>query len=140
MRANFKIVGAAVKPHAVITVVKLTSGQVTAGYAYSTDALLALQAKPLYNLDLGWGFSLLFTLSSQIIGLALAGLFRRFLVWPAALVWPANFSVTTLLYALHDKRKSNPAETNGWNISPYRWFIYVAAASFIWYWFPGVIW
>lgn len=49
-------------------------------YAYSTDALLALLAKPLYNLPMSWGFQLLFTLSSQVIGIALAGLFRRFLV------------------------------------------------------------
>jgi hypothetical protein len=49
-------------------------------YAYSTDALLALMGKPFYNLHMSWGFQLLFTLSSQIIGIALAGLFRRFLV------------------------------------------------------------
>lgn len=113
---------------------------VTAGYAYSTDALLALKAKPLYNLDMGWGFQILFTLSSQVIGIALAGVFRRFLVWPAALIWPANFSITTLLYALHDKSKSDPARTNGWQISRYRFFVYVASGSFVYYWFPRVIW
>lgn len=112
----------------------------TYGYAYSTDALLALDAKPLYNLSMGWGFQLLFTLSSQVIGIAISGLFRRFLVWPAALIWPANFSQTTLLYALHDKSSMDPAQTNGWRISGYRYFAYVALASFVWYWFPGVIW
>tara|TARA_R110002060_G_scaffold74254_1_gene83446 strand:- start:272 stop:412 length:141 start_codon:yes stop_codon:yes gene_type:complete len=35
----------------------------------------------LYNIDMGWGFQLLFTLSSQLIGISLAGLFRRFLIW-----------------------------------------------------------
>ncbi|KAI7158283.1 OPT family small oligopeptide transporter [Hortaea werneckii] len=124
------------KEHTVITLM----ANVTAGYAYSTDALLALKAKPLYNLDMGWGFQILFTLSSQVIGIALAGVFRRFLVWPAALIWPANFSITTLLYALHDKSKSDPAKTNGWQISRYRFFVYVASGSFVYYWFPGVIW
>ncbi|KAI7637485.1 OPT family small oligopeptide transporter [Hortaea werneckii] len=113
---------------------------VTAGYAYSTDALLALKAKPLYSLDMGWGFQILFTLSSQVIGIALAGVFRRFLVWPAALIWPANFSITALLHALHDKSKSYPAKTNGWQISRYRFFVYVASGSFVYYWFPDVIW
>ena len=113
---------------------------VTYGYAYSTDALLALQAKPLYNYNMGWGFSLLFTLSSQLIGIAISGIFRRFLVWPAALIWPATFSNTTLLYALHDKSKSDPAKTNGWSISRYRWYMYVTLGAFAWYWFPGVIW
>jgi hypothetical protein len=49
-------------------------------YAYSTDALLALLGKPFYNLPMSWGFQILFILSSQMIGIALAGLFRRFLV------------------------------------------------------------
>lgn len=40
-----------------------------------------LTPKALYNLDIGWGFQLLFALSSQVIGISLAGIFRRFLVW-----------------------------------------------------------
>jgi hypothetical protein len=115
-----------IKEHAVITLM----ANVTYGYAYSTDALLALKAKPLYNLDMGWGFQMLFTLSSQIIGIGLAGVFRRFVVWPAAIIWPANFSMTTLLHALHDKSKTDPAMANGWRISRYRWFVYVAVGSF----------
>lgn len=125
-----------IKEHAVVTLM----ANVTYGYAYATDALLALDAKPLYNIHLGWGFQLLFTLSSQIIGIAISGVFRRFLVWPAALLWPTNFSMTTLLYAMHDKKKLDPCNTNGWTISGYRYFAYVTLCSFIWYWFPGVIW
>jgi OPT family small oligopeptide transporter len=125
-----------IKEHTVVTLM----ASVTYGYAYSTDALLALQAKSLYNHDLGVGFQLLFTISSQLIGICLAGLGRRFLVWPAALTWPSNFSTTTLLYALHDKSKTDPAQANGWSISHYRWFIYVTSAMFVYYWFPGFIW
>lgn len=125
-----------IKEHTVVVLM----ANVTYGYAYSTDALLALKAKSLYNLDMGWGFQILFTLSSQIIGIALAGMFRRFLVFPSALIWPANFSMTTLLYALHDKSESDPAKANGWRISPYRFFLYVSFGSFAYYWLPGVIW
>jgi len=125
-----------IKEHTVVTLM----ASVTYGYAYSTDALLALQAKSLYDHDLGVGFQLLFTISSQLIGVCLAGLGRRFLVWPAALTWPNNFSTTTLLYALHEKSKMDPAQANGWSISHYRWFTYVASAMFVYYWFPGFIW
>ena len=125
-----------IKEHTVVTLM----ASVTYGYAYSTDALLALQAKSLYNHDLGVGFQLLFTISSQLIGVCLAGLGRRFLVWPAALTWPNNFSTTTLLYALHNKSKPDPAQANGWSISHYRWFVYVASGMFVYYWFPGFIW
>lgn len=71
-----------IKEHAVIVLMS----NVSIGYAYSTDALLALQGKPFYNINLGWGFQILFTLSSQLIGIGLAGLTRRFIVWPAAMI------------------------------------------------------
>ncbi|KAI2385055.1 hypothetical protein LOY90_006323 [Ophidiomyces ophidiicola] len=125
-----------IKEHAVITIM----ANISLDYAYSTDALLALQGKPFFDVNLGWGFSLLFTLSSQMIGMSLSGIFRRFLIWPSAMIWPVGFSNTSLFYALHDKRPSNPEETNGWRISRYRWFLYLTAASFIYYWFPGVLW
>lgn len=124
-----------IKEHTVITLM----ANVSLGYAYSTDALLALQGKPFYNLNLGWGYSLLFTLSSQLIGISLAGLFRRFLVWPAALMWPNQFSSTSLFYALHDKSKSDGIHSNGWRISRYRWFGFVAMGMFCYYWIPGVL-
>ncbi|KAF2502770.1 small oligopeptide transporter [Lophium mytilinum] len=124
-----------IKEHTVITV-----RTVSISYAYSTDALLALKGKSYYNLDMGWGFQLLFTLSSQLIGIALAGMFRRFLVFPSAMLWPNQFANSSLFYALHDQSKSNPATTNGWLISRYRWFMYVVAGSFAYYWFPGVLW
>ena len=86
------------------------------------------------------GFALLFTLSSQVIGISMAGLFRRFTVWPASMIWPGQFSTTSLLYALHDKTKADASTTGGWTLSKYRWFIYVTAAMFTYSWFPLVIW
>lgn len=71
-----------IKEHVVVVLMS----NVSIGYAYSTDALLALQGKPFYDINLGWGFSLLFTLSSQLIGIGFAGLARRFLVWPAGMI------------------------------------------------------
>ena len=125
-----------IKEHVVVVLM----ANVSIGYAYSTDALLALQGKPFYDLDLGWGFSLLFTLSSQLFGIALSGLFRRFLVWPAAMIWPGQFANTSLFYALHDKSKSDGVHSNGWIISRYRWFGIVTSAMFLYYWIPGVLW
>ncbi|OAA63871.1 small oligopeptide transporter, OPT family [Cordyceps fumosorosea ARSEF 2679] len=123
-----------IKEHTVVTLM----ANVTFGYAYSTDALLALQGKPFYDRNLGWGFALLFTLSSQLIGIAFAGVFRRFLVWPAAMLWPAQFSSTILMYALHD-RGSGGASANGWRISRYSWFCLAAAGMFAYYWLPAVV-
>lgn len=111
---------------------------ISISYAYSTDALLALKGKPFYNIPMSIGFQLLFTLSSQIIGIALAGLFRRFLVWPAAMMWPYQFSNTALLHALHDK-EAESAPANGWKVSRYRYFVYVMIGMFLYYWLPAVL-
>lgn len=125
-----------IKEHVVITLM----ANVSIGYAYSTDALLALQGKPFYNINLGWGFALLFTLSSQLIGISFAGMFRRFLIWPSAMMWPSIFSNTALFYALHDKTKQDKSQANGWEISRYRYFFYVLCGMFCYYWIPGVLW
>ncbi|KAK7932488.1 OPT family small oligopeptide transporter [Apiospora marii] len=124
-----------IKEHVVIVLMS----NVCISYAYSTDALLALQGKPFYDINLGWGFSLLFTLSSQLIGIALSGVFRRFLVWPSAMMWPNQFSNTALFYALHDKSKSDGVSTNGWYISRYRYFFLVTGGMFCYYWIPAVL-
>lgn len=50
------------------------------GQAYSTDTVLAQKAY--YGQDLGWGFALMLTLSTQMTGYGLAGILRRFLVKP----------------------------------------------------------
>jgi hypothetical protein len=73
-----------------------------------------------YKKDYGWGFALLFTISTQMIGLGLAGLTRRFRVYPAAMIWPTVLPNCALFYTLHDKRESDPAEASGWSISRYR--------------------
>ncbi|KAI9826487.1 MAG: hypothetical protein M1819_007336 [Sarea resinae] len=126
------------KEHALITIMANASyGQ---GAAYSFDTLTALQAKNFYNRDLGWGFALLFTITTQALGYGLAGMYRRFLVWPAAMIWPNQLPLTALFYALHDRQPSDPAKTGGWSIARYRYFLYVFIGAFVWYWFPGFIW
>jgi hypothetical protein len=57
---------------------------------------------------------------------------------PAAMIWPLQFSNTSLLYALHDRSRSDPSQTDGWLVSRYRYFIYVAVGSFVWYWYVQI--
>ena len=66
------------KEHTIIVVMANASfGQ---GQAYSTDTLLAQRA--FYKQNLGWGFALMLTLSTQMMGYSIAGILRRFLVKP----------------------------------------------------------
>ena len=122
-----------VKEHTLITVMaNVTFG---GGAAYATDTIVA--QKGFYKQDFGWGFQLLLTIGTQMIGYGYAGLLRKYLVWPASMIWPSNFVNTSLFYALHDHAKTDPAKANGWSIGRYRYFFYVFLGSFVWYWFPG---
>ncbi|KAH8821963.1 OPT oligopeptide transporter protein-domain-containing protein [Xylogone sp. PMI_703] len=123
------------KEHAVIAV--MANAGFGIGAAYSTDVLTAQQA--FYGQSFGWGFQLLLTWTTTMMGYGIAGLSRRFVVWPAAMIWPVNLVSTSLFYSLHDHRAADPSVTGGWSIGRYRYFIYVALGSFVWYWIPGFL-
>ena len=121
------------KEHALITIMaNVTFG---GGAAYATDTILAVKA--FYKHDFGWGFDLLVCLGTQMIGFGYAGMLRKYIVWPAAMMWPSNFVNTSLFYALHDHNPTDPAKANGWRIGRYKYFVLVMIGSFVWYWFPG---
>lgn len=123
------------KEHTVIVV--MANAAYAGGALYATDVLVSQQV--FYGQNFGWAFQLLFAITNQMLGYGLAGICRRWLVWPAAMIWPSNLVNCALMYTLHDHSLSDPSKTNGWRISRYRWFLYVMIGSFCWYWFPGWI-
>ena len=124
-----------IKEHTLIVI--MANVNVAGGVAYATDTITALEG--FYGQNLGWGFNLLLCISTQMIGYGLAGLFRKVLVWPSAMIWPTSLINTALFNGLHDHSKTDPAKTHGWRISRYRYFLFVFIGSFTWYWFPGFI-
>ncbi|KAK2627016.1 hypothetical protein QTJ16_004191 [Diplocarpon rosae] len=68
----------------------------------------------------------------------MAGLARRWIVYPAALTWPSSLSSTVLFRALHEPQEKTPV--NGWNLSRYRFFSYFTLFAFVQFWFPDYIW
>jgi OPT family small oligopeptide transporter len=123
------------KEHTIIVV--MANASFAGGVAYATDIILAQEV--FYKQFFGWGYQLLLVCTTQMIGFGMAGIVRRFLVWPASMIWPSTLVNCTMFYALHDHKPSDPALTGGWSIGRYRWFLYVFTGSFIWYWFPGWI-
>ena len=124
-----------IKEHTLIVV--MANVNVAGGVAYATDTITAQIG--FYNQDFGWAFDLLLCLSTQMIGYGLAGIFRKILVWPAAMIWPNALINTSLFYGLHDHSKTDPRKTNGWTISRYKYFLIVFICSFTWYWIPGFL-
>ena len=120
------------KEHALIVI--MTNASFGGTYAYSTDVLLAQQVY--YGQKFGWGYQLLLTITCQMLGLGLAGLTRRWLVEPAAMIWPSNLITTTMFETIHTRKTPDALKTSGWTIGRYRWFLYVMAAIFVYEWFP----
>jgi len=104
------------------------------GAAYATDILLAQKA--FYGQDFGGLFAVLLVLSTQCFGYAFAGVMRRFLVWPAAMIWPSTLTNATLFHTLF---KDEAPEVPGWKISRYRYFMYCFCGMFLWSWIPNYI-
>ncbi|CAK7271076.1 hypothetical protein SEPCBS119000_004415 [Sporothrix epigloea] len=123
------------KEHVIIVV--MSNAAYGGGALYATDVIIAQQVW--YKQHLGWAWQILFGITTLCTGYGLAGLSRRFLVWPSAMIWPSDLVNAALFYTLHDHSPSDPEKTNGWSIGRYRWFLMVFGAGFIWYWFPGWI-
>ncbi|CAK3968482.1 small oligopeptide transporter [Lecanosticta acicola] len=125
-----------IKEHVII--VAMANAAFGGGTGYFVDTVVSI--KKFYNISsFGWGFNILFALSTQCLGFGFAGMVRRWLVEPAAMIWPAALVNVGFMYALHDHSPSDPAQTHGWSISRYRWFMYVMIVMFIWQWFPNFI-
>lgn len=123
------------KEHTII--VLMANATFGGGAAYATDIVLAQRA--FYKQRFGWPFEIFLCISNNMLGFGLAGLFNRFLVQPAAMLWPSNFVNTTLFTALHDSPLPDPAKTSGWKMGKYRLFCLAAIGSFVWYFIPGYI-
>lgn len=116
-----------IKEHVLVFIM----ANVAVGPPYAINAVVVMQVY--YGIDLGFGFSICLVLATQLTGFGLAGLCRRFLVWPASMVWPQNLVACTLLNTLH----AEDDEGNG-GISRFRYFLYVLAGAFFFWFLPGV--
>lgn len=76
------------KEHTIITVMTAAG----AGSSYAIDILLAQEIY--YGQYFQWGFQILLIISTQAMGYGLAGIMRRFLVWPAAYDGSSRFHCT----------------------------------------------
>lgn len=123
-----------IKEHALIVICV----NISASAPYGLGALVAIVSPVYWGQDYGAGFSFLFLLSTQMIGFGLAGMARRWLVYPAALIWPSSLASTVLFRALHEPQDDSPA--NGWTITRYKFFSAVTAFGFVLFWFPDYIW
>ncbi|KAJ6443803.1 OPT oligopeptide transporter family [Purpureocillium lavendulum] len=79
-------------------------------------------------------------MATQLLGYGCAGIARRFLVYPPAMIWPralANMGLAKALYA--DKGVKVLPAVNGWTMTRYRFFAICFVGMFIWFWIPNYL-
>lgn len=77
-----------------------------------------------YNKQMSGALAFFMLLSSQYLGYGMAGLMRKILVYPSAMLWPANIPINAMLESLHMRLPENK--------KPLRVFIYVFMGIFVW--------
>ncbi|RBR18509.1 hypothetical protein FVER53590_30416 [Fusarium verticillioides] len=122
-----------VKEHAIIVVMASVSFSV----AYATDIILAQVV--FYKQDFGIVFQLLLTISTQSVGYGIAGMLRKFLVYPASMIWPENLVGVTLMNAMYETNDTPDPTIIGGRMHRYKWFAIVTACSFVYYFIPGFL-
>ncbi|KAK3331417.1 OPT oligopeptide transporter [Apodospora peruviana] len=88
-----------------------------------------------------FGYQILISLSTNFIGYGLAGLTRRFIVYPTYCVWPASLVTIALNSALHNDRNvpvPGPFKRI-YSMSRYKFFLWAFGAMFVYFWFPNYL-
>ncbi|RDW61371.1 hypothetical protein BP5796_11263 [Coleophoma crateriformis] len=83
-----------------------------------------------------WGYQLCMVLSTQFLGYSLAGICRRYLVYPPQMIWYYTLSQGALNKALHN---TGNYTANGWKISRFNFFFVAFGAMFCYYWLPNTV-
>lgn len=126
-----------IKEHCIITAM----ANATCGTAYAIDVITTLRI--FYKRILHPGIAILFVITSQILGYGIAGIMRKFLVWPAAMIWPVNLVNCALFRTLHNdldhETNTNEQNKSRWTMSRLRFFFIASFCQFLWYWVPGYI-
>ncbi|KAG0267864.1 hypothetical protein DFQ27_008044 [Actinomortierella ambigua] len=117
-----------IKEHVLISL----TANVCASPAYAVD--ITVIQKVWYKEDFGFLANFLLVLCTQMVGYGMAGVLRRYLVYPSAMVWPATLVNVALLNTLH---KDEDLEPGQW--SRYKFFVMAAIAMFCYNWLPGYI-
>ncbi|XDG10259.1 hypothetical protein ABKA04_009874 [Annulohypoxylon sp. FPYF3050] len=120
-----------IKEHALVTIMS----NVSFGFG-SADATNIVQAARFYGFEMKTGFSVMVVICCQLCGYGIAGLARSLLVTPATMIWPGVLGNVALLSSIHSRAN---AVADGWKITRIKFFMVVGTASFVWYWFPGLI-
>ncbi|KAF4447556.1 Sexual differentiation process protein isp4 [Fusarium austroafricanum] len=125
------------KEHMLITIMS----NISLGTPY-TNYVVWIQYLPFYFNQphaMSIGYQILLGLSSKFIGYGLAGICRRFLVYPSFCLWPTTLVCIALNTALHDESDlpvAGPLKRI-WKMSRFKFFSIAFGAMFAYFWLPN---
>lgn len=127
------------KEHMLITIM--------ASIAHSTpytNYIVWIQFLPQYFNQpwaISFGYQILIALSTNFIGYGLAGLTRRFLVYPSYCVWPSSLVTIALNTAFHSEGNPEVVGPFGriWKWSRLKFFGITFTAMFCYFWLPNYL-
>lgn len=117
-----------VKEHVLITIFA-NSG---AGTVYAIHIVTVV--KVFYKKKITFFVSLIVVITTQVLGFGWAGIFRRYLVEPAEMWWPANLVQVSLFRALHEEEERPKG-----GVTRTQFFLIAFLCSFAYYVFPGYL-
>ncbi|KAJ3310940.1 hypothetical protein HDV04_004546 [Boothiomyces sp. JEL0838] len=121
-----------VKEHALITIIASSAG----GQPYGVDNVVGQHWDQFVgDRSITFWNSLPWILATQFIGYGVAGLTRRFLIKPAAMMWPSVLPTIALLNSFHEKPEET-TESKRYTLSRYNFFWIIFAFIFIYEWMP----
>ncbi|CAF4529513.1 unnamed protein product, partial [Didymodactylos carnosus] len=123
-----------IEEHTVITV--MAHSAAIGVFAASIVVMFELK----YRKTMNFVTAIAFLLTTQMLGFGMAGIMRRFVVWPNGMIWPGILVLCSFFRALHETKKED-LENNltRWKMSRFKMFCIVFGCSFCYYWFPGYI-
>lgn len=127
------------KEHMLIAIMANTSRSLP-----YTNYIIWTQVLPQYfdqQYARSFSYIILNAFGTNFIGYGMAGLTRRFLVYPSYCVWPTSLVTIALNTALHD---SNNDPVVGpfkqiWRMTRYKFFLITFSGMFVYFWFPNYI-
>ncbi|KAL8279558.1 hypothetical protein RQP46_008120 [Phenoliferia psychrophenolica] len=114
-----------IKEHTMIVIMTNAAGSPAFALNFS------VASTHFFGVTQGITFDFLIVFTTCMVGFGVAGLCRRFLVWPASLIWPQNLVFCTLLNTLHAEEDSE-----GTGLSRFTFFKWTAIGAFLWYFLP----
>ncbi|KAL1858007.1 hypothetical protein VTK73DRAFT_7975 [Phialemonium thermophilum] len=127
------------KEHMLITIF----GNVSYNIPYTNYIIWSQYLPQFFNQKYAgqFAYQILIALGTNFIGYGMAGIVRRFLVYPSYCVWPASLVTIALNQAFHNETNTPVDGPFGsvFRVSRYRFFLVVFAAMFVYFWFPNYL-